>query len=77
MQCLKTIVCSYIVCCGKQRGKIKVYENYSREEGVPSRQHTHTIAVNTSHMMTDVFIFDRTKVKFSKRENFLEKVWNF
>ena len=45
MQCLKRIVCSYFVCCGKQRGKIKVYENYSREEGVPFRQHTHTIAV--------------------------------
>ena len=42
MQCLKTIVCSYFACCGEQRGKIKVSENYSREEGVPFRQHTHT-----------------------------------
>ena len=42
MQCLKTIVCSYFVCCGEQRWEIKVYENYSREEGVPFRQHTHT-----------------------------------
>ena len=45
MQCLKRIVCSYFVCCGEQRWEIKVYENYSREEGVPFRQHTHTIAV--------------------------------
>ena len=56
MQFLKTIVCSYFVCCGEQRGEIKVYENYSRRRESPlGNTHTHT-------MMTDVVISDRTKV---------------